>query len=147
MTEFRAIAVVAALLCATPVAAAANDDDAFVAWARANAIALPTCSSMLAGEDYSLIAKSVGRARVVALGEPVHGAQEPLAFRNCLFRYLVLEQGFTAIALETGLNESQLLQDFVAGGPGDAKAVARAGFTWGLDVIPRISSCSNGSAL
>lgn len=46
------------------------------------------------------------------------------------------EQGFTAIALETGLNESQRLQDFVAGGPSDAKAVARAGFTWGFGRYP-----------
>lgn len=29
----------------------------------------------------------VGSARIVALGEPAHGAHEPLAFRNQLFAY------------------------------------------------------------
>ena len=71
-------------------------------------------------------------SRVVALGEPAHGAHEPLAFRNCLFRYLVEQQGFTAIALETGLNESRHLQDYAAGGEGDAQSIARRGFTWGF---------------
>ena len=47
----------------------------------------------------------VGAARVVALGEPTHGAHEPLAFRNRLIRFLVEQMGFTAVALETGFTE------------------------------------------
>ncbi|HET6523559.1 erythromycin esterase family protein [Sphingopyxis sp.] len=122
----------AALLGAIPAAAAAPHDAAFVAWAKAHAAPLPACASIKAGADYRAIAASLGTARVVALGEPVHGAHEPLALRNCLFRYLVEEQGFTAIALETGLHESRRLHDYVAGGAGDVREVARSGFTWGF---------------
>jgi erythromycin esterase len=72
------------------------------------------------------------RCRVVALGEPAHGAHELLAFRNKLFRYLVEEHGFTAIAIESGLPESLRIQEFVAGGPGDAGKVVRDGLTYGF---------------
>jgi erythromycin esterase len=120
------------LLHAIPATAATPAEDAFVAWARTHAIDLPVCSSIFSGADYSHLAKSFGSARVVALGEPVHGAHEPLAFRNCLFRYLVEKQGFTAIALESGLHESRRLHDYAAGGRGDVRDVARRGFTWGF---------------
>jgi erythromycin esterase len=74
----------------------------------------------------------IGAARVVALGEPAHGAHEPLAFRNRLFRYLVEELDFTAIAIESGLPESRPIFDFVAGGPGDAGQVVRGNITCGF---------------
>ena len=124
-------AALMALLWAMP-AAAAPADDAFIAWARTHAVALPACSSIRSGGDYDMMTKAVGDARVVALGEPAHGAREPLALRNCFFRYLVEERGFTAIALETGFHESRRLRDYVAGGSGDARELARTGFTWGF---------------
>lgn len=133
MTAHRRICVfLAALLGAIPAAVAAPHDAAFVAWAKAHAAPLPACASIKVGADYRVIAASLGTARVLALGEPVHGAHEPLALRNCLFRYLVEEHGFTAIALESGLHEARRLQDYAAGGAGDAREIARRGFTWGF---------------
>ncbi|WP_447752625.1 erythromycin esterase family protein [Sphingopyxis fribergensis] len=133
MTFFRPIgAALMLLLWTTPSAAAAPADDAFVAWARTHAITLPACSSILSGGNYASIAETIGGARVLALGEPAHGAHEPLAFRNCLFRHLVEEQGFTAIAIESGLHESRRLHDYAAGGPGDLRDLARTGLTWGF---------------
>ena len=87
--------------------------------------------------DLSPLASLIGRASVVVFGENTHGAHEPLAFRNRLFRYLVEELGFTAIAVETGLPESRRIARFVAGGPGappvaEAARVARESFTWGF---------------
>lgn len=122
----------AALFPTVPAAAAAPADDAFLAWARTHVIPLPACRSMASETDLDAMAKIIGDARVVALGEPVHGAHEPLAFRNCLFRYLVEEQGFTAIAIESGLQESRRLHDYVAGAPGDLRVLARGGLTWGF---------------
>lgn len=132
MTAVRRIGVAVAALLWTVPARAAPHDAAFVAWAETHAVALPACRSIQSGTDYGAIAGSIGTARVVALGEPVHGAHEPLALRNCLFRYLVEQQGFTAIALESGLHESRRLRDYVAGGAGDVRDVARRGFTWGF---------------
>ena len=112
-------------------------DDDFVRWATAHAI--PTGSVEMADplDDLRMLSSIVGSARVVALGEPTHGMHEPLAFRNRLFRYLVEEMGFSAIALESALPESRRLAELVAGGPGappiaDAPAIVRQSFTWGF---------------
>jgi erythromycin esterase len=74
----------------------------------------------------------VGQARVVAYGEPTHGTHEPLAFRNRLFRFLVEQMGFTAIAIESGLTESEAIERYVAGGPGDLHEIVRNGISWGF---------------
>jgi erythromycin esterase len=72
---------------------------------------------------------------MVALGEPSHGNHEPLAFRNRLFRFLVEELGFTAIAIESGLPESRRIQDFIAGGSGDAAQIVRENLLWGFGAL------------
>lgn len=82
--------------------------------------------------DLDAIRRMIGASRLVLLGEPAHGAHEPLAFRNRLFQYLVEHAGFTAIALETGMPEARALQTFIDGGPGQADTVARRNFTWGF---------------
>ncbi len=74
----------------------------------------------------------VGPARVVALGEPGHGAHQPLEFRNRLFGYLVGHCGFTAIGLETSFTEARAIDDFVMGGRGAAAALARHSLSWGF---------------
>jgi erythromycin esterase len=87
--------------------------------------------------DLRALAPIVASSRVVAFGESTHGAHEPLAFRNRLFRYLVEQHEFTAIALETGLPESRAVAEFVAGGRGappasEAERIVGRGFTWGF---------------
>ncbi len=69
---------------------------------------------------------------MVALGEPGHGAHQPLEFRNRLFGYLVTHCGFTAIGLETSFTEARAIDDFVRGGSGDAATLARRDLTWGF---------------
>jgi erythromycin esterase len=60
----------------------------------------------------------------------MHGAHEPLAFRNRLFRFLVERMGFTAIALESGFTESISARSFIEGGEGDAETAAPTGLSW-----------------
>jgi len=74
----------------------------------------------------------VGSARVVALGEAAHGAHEPLALRNRIFRLLVERMGFTAIAIESGITESQRVQEYVLGGDGVARQIVHDDLTWGF---------------
>jgi erythromycin esterase len=110
--------------------------DAFIAWARDRAVPLPDCSSPSYQAAMTRIVSMIGTARVVALGEPGHGTHEPLAFRNCLFRALVEQGGFTAIAIESGLNESRRLHDYAAGGSGDIRRLMPGGLTWGFGRYP-----------
>jgi erythromycin esterase len=106
--------------------------DSFEHWATVHAIPIETVEPGSAVADLRALKPIIGAARVIALGEPTHGAHEPLAFRNRLFRYLVEELGFTAIALESGLPESRRISDFVFGGPGEARQVVRENLTWGF---------------
>ncbi|MGH9842990.1 MAG: erythromycin esterase family protein [Blastocatellia bacterium] len=128
-----AAAFVAALIGAYSVASEAQQGaGGFERWARARAAPLQTVEPGGSVADLRRLKPIIGAARVVAFGEPAHGAHEPLAFRNRLFRYLVEELGFTAIAIESGLPESRPIFDFVAGGPGAAGQIVRDNFSCGL---------------
>lgn len=71
--------------------------------------------------------------RVLALGEPTHGAHALLDGRNALFRQLVERHGFRTIALETDCLAGQLVDDYVTTGRGDLDDVLARGLSheWG----------------
>ena len=104
-------------------------EDAFAKWAAAHALAVATVDSAANDSDLLPLESEIGTAHVVAFGEPMHGAHEPLAFRNRLFRFLVERMGFTAIALESGFTESINARAFIEGGEGDAETALRAGLS------------------
>jgi erythromycin esterase len=60
----------------------------------------------------------IGDAKIVGLSEGIHAGAEPLIFRNRVFKHLVERLGFNAIALESGIVESRLLNDYVTRGKG-----------------------------
>jgi erythromycin esterase len=78
----------------------------------------------------------IGEARIVSLGEGLHGAHEPLLFRNAWFAQLAELQGFNAIGLESGLAEGLMIDSFVQGAAGDASSAVSAGITSGLHAFP-----------
>ncbi len=137
-----AVAAAAMLLAADPacvVAAEPSDagsgnpsSAAFVAWARSDAAVLRSVELSANGSDLRPFCEIAGRAPVVALGEPGHGAHQPLALRNRIFAYLVEQCGFTAIALETSFTESRAVHDYVAGGAGRATDLTRRSLSWGF---------------
>ena len=55
------------------------------------------------------------RPRLLALGEPTHGAETLLDLRNELFRQLVEHEGYRAIALETDCLTGLLVDGYVTG--------------------------------
>ncbi len=72
---------------------------------------------------------------VLALGEPLHGAEVFPLIRNRIFRRLVEAHGFTAIALESSFPRSVLVDRYINGRtPGDAVLddVLSAGFSHGF---------------
>lgn len=112
-------------VCAGAVYAQQSDRENFVRWAKGHAVPLRTLETEGSMADLLPLKPMIGTARVVALGEPAHMMQEPHAFRNRLFRFLVEEMGFTAIVMEAGFTESQRIAEFVARGPGSAAQLAR----------------------
>lgn len=129
----------ASLLCVTPLDSTAQDD-AFRSWASESLHPIVNVDSAASNSDLQPLGDMIGDARIVAFGEGLHGATEPLEFRNRLFRYLVEELGFTTIAIESGTVESRVIDDYVRGGMGVLDEVVARGFSSTLDDFPQNTS-------
>jgi erythromycin esterase len=100
-------------------------------WLDDAVVPIETLSMGSGFDDLLVLEQAIGSSRVVALGEIVHRAHEPLAFRNRLFEFLVEEMGFRVIAMETGLAESAGLRNFIRGGDVDLDEIAPEALGWG----------------
>ena len=69
------------------------------------------------------------RPQLLALGEPNHTDDAFPAWRNRIFRVLVVEHGFRSIALESDVLAGQRVNAYVMGGADDLDEVMRAGFS------------------
>lgn len=124
-----------------------SSSSAFIAWARSAASEFRGVELDANDSDLRPFCDLVGRAHVVALGEPGHGAHQPLELRNRIFAYLVEHCGFTAIALETSFTESRAVHDYVAGAP-VTLATSRAGRSPGALVpMQRTRNSSSGCTI
>lgn len=83
--------------------------------------------------DLQMLGLMIGDAEVVGLGEATHGSHEFFAMKERVFRYLVEKKGFLAFALEMSWTAGLQIDEYLQGGPGDARSVARealAGSPW-----------------
>ena len=103
----------------------------FVRWASSQAVPVSSLELITDNSDLQALESFIGDNRIVALGESGHLIHEFLAFRNRLFKYLVEEQGFVAIAAETGVTEAFLVDDYVMGKSERRMEAARNAFTAG----------------
>lgn len=55
------------------------------------------------------------QVELLGIGEPTHGVEEFLRFRNQIFRRLVERHGYTAIALESSFPRGRIVDDFLLG--------------------------------
>jgi erythromycin esterase len=139
MKRFRSLVLTAALWLAPPVGAqpvAPTPDSSFSRWARANAIPLRSVDQPYVDSSFDFLRPLVGTARILSVGELIHGGHEPLAFRNEVIKYAVTRMGFTAVALESGLTDATVVDGFIHGGPGNVDSVLRTGLTYGFGSLP-----------
>ncbi|GLY95165.1 erythromycin esterase [Actinoplanes sp. NBRC 103695] len=73
-----------------------------------------------------------GRPRVLGLGEPTHFEDVLLEVRNDLFRQLVEQEGFRAIAIESDCLMGTVVDDYVGSGEGTLDEVMERGFSHGF---------------
>lgn len=132
----RLSSALVALATLAPLAAH-GQDEAFLSWASRTLIPISSLELDVDTDDLHAIGDLIGDARVVALAEGAHGGAEPLELRNRLFKYLVEEHGFDAIAIESGITESRAVHDYVLGGDGGLDTVVAQGFSWGFDRWPQ----------
>ncbi|MBM7494959.1 erythromycin esterase [Micromonospora luteifusca] len=78
--------------------------------------------------DLSNLARVVGDARVVGLGEASHSAHEFFTLKQNVFQRLVAAKGFTTFVLEASWHTGLRLNDYVVNGVGDPAQIMRAEF-------------------
>jgi erythromycin esterase-like protein len=139
MRPLRTIVVVglAAALVGTQAPAQTKPaEDDFLSWAR-RGLHPESIASGAPQADLEPFRQIIGNASVVAVGEGLHGTAEGMSFRNRLFRYLVENLGFRVIAIESGITESRVVHDHVAGAAGEIDTVVRQGISMGFDRFPQ----------
>ena len=109
-------------------------------WARTHLHALDRVTADEDFRDLEPLRALIGDAHIVSFGEGMHGAAEPLEFRNRLFRFLVERMGFTAIALESGIVEGFEVNRYVLGAGDDLENTVKRGFSFGFAQLPQEAS-------
>ena len=107
--------------------------DAFIKWARAQAMPLTIPRQDVNYDDLQFLSSVIGNKRVVAVGESAHYLYEWNRWRARVFKYLAIEHGFTTFVLESALVEGRLVHEYVAGADHDRDSVASAiNNVWGV---------------
>ncbi len=108
-----------------------------VAWITQAAVPLTTVEAEHGFDDLKPLAKMIGDARVVALGEATHGTREFFQMKHRMLEYLVSELGFTVFAIEANWPEALVVDEYVMTGKGSAaEAVAGMYFwTWNTEEV------------
>lgn len=78
--------------------------------------------------DLAPIARIVGDARIIALGEATHGTSEFFRLKHRLTEFFVREHGVTVFAIEANQLAVERINAYVRGGRGAARDVMRAMF-------------------
>ncbi|MGW3657379.1 erythromycin esterase family protein [Streptomyces sp. NPDC005151] len=79
--------------------------------------------------DLRALGAMIGDAKVVGLGEATHGSHEFFAMKERVFRHLVEEKGFTTFALEMSWTAGLRIDEYLQGGAGDARQIAKETLT------------------
>lgn len=130
-------AAIASLSAACPAEAQSLESvrPAFTRWAGKSLHPVSAGDLDASTKDLDPLSRMIGDAKIVGLSEGVHAAAEPLVFRNRLFKHLVEQMSFEAIALESGIVESRVLNDYVTHGKGELDSVLKQGFSNGFDTF------------
>jgi erythromycin esterase-like protein len=104
---------------------------AVTAWARDHAVPLATVDPTAPLGDLAPFGESVGRARIVGLGESVHGAAEEITLKHRALRFLIERRGFRTVAWEDDWTIGRLIDRYIRTGQGNPEAlVARMSPQW-----------------
>jgi erythromycin esterase-like protein/beta-lactamase regulating signal transducer with metallopeptidase domain len=104
-----------------------------VQWIKANAIPLSTVQAGHGFDDMQPIAKIVGNARIVALGEATHGTREFFQLKHRMVEFLASKMGFTIFSIEANMPEAYRLNDYVLNGKGDPATLLKGMYFWTWD--------------
>ena len=110
-----------------------RDEAAVEQWIRANAIPLKTVQAGNGFADMEPLAKIVGNARIVALGEATHGTREFFQLKHRMLEFLATRMGFTIFSIEANMPEAYRLNEYVLDGKGDPAQLLKGMYFWTWD--------------
>lgn len=112
----------------TPASAGPTTDREVVEALQRGAHPLRTVEPRGDTRDLRPLARMIGDARVVGLGEATHSSHDFFAMKHRVFRHLVEEKGFRTFALEASWSTGLRLNDYVLYGKGDPRRIMRDEF-------------------
>ncbi|HEU5166073.1 MAG TPA: erythromycin esterase family protein [Chitinophagaceae bacterium] len=128
--------IVAFFIFSQPVYAQADPKIVLKEWIDKNAIDISLPDSSIAFSNLSAFKTMLGNTKIFALGEPLHNLSEPLELRNRLFKFMISEMGFNAIALETSFSQAKKINDFILGrSRGRAPLIANSNMSYGFGAL------------
>jgi erythromycin esterase len=87
-----------------------------ITWIRQNAIPLKTVEPGSSDADLEPLARIVGNASMVGLGEETHGTHEFFAMKSRIAEFLIAHLGFTTFVMENNWGMSRLVDAYINGG-------------------------------
>jgi erythromycin esterase len=102
-------------------------------WVQKKAIPLAGVEPGTGFADLAALGALVGSASLVGLGEATHGSHEFFRLKHRLLEYLVVEKGFTGLAVEAPASEARRVNDYVLHGRGSAAAALAGLRYWSWD--------------
>ena len=102
-------------------------------WVKTHAIPLREVEAGSGFDDMRPLARLVGNAPVVSLGEATHGSREFFQLKHRMLEFLASEMGFTIFSIEANMPEAYRLNDYVLTGIGDPAALLKGMYFWTWD--------------
>lgn len=121
------------LLASASGQAPAKSETTVEDWIKANAIPLQTVQAGNGSADMEPLAKIVGNARIVELGEATHGTREFFQLKHRMLEFLATRMGFTIFSIEANMPEAYRLNDYVLYGKGDPAELLKGMYFWTWD--------------
>ena len=106
---------------------------AHAVWLQENAVPFQTADPAYRQGDYSdlmPLKEIIGDARVVALGEATHGTRQFFQMKHRLLEFLVTELDFNVFAIEATWPESNRIDSWVHGAPGNPMTLLSGLYFW-----------------
>lgn len=100
-----------------------ENEPVITSWLQDNAIPIRHLEAGNGFTDLQPLKRLFEDARIVGLGEATHGTREFFQLKHRLLEFLVMEMGFTGLAIEASYAACQPINDYVLHSKADRAAV------------------------
>ena len=114
-----------------------GQEEKIVDWINNNKITFQTCDPTSNNfDDLNSLGNLIKDKQLIGLGESTHGTKEFLQMKHRIFKYLVMEHGFTVFVTEDPYYQYSEINKYILGGNGDLNEISTHGY-WGFNIKER----------